>query len=219
MKSGANLTCVSRNGKSRALTVKNDTTMVQGSMCSEDDVLRENRIVEDCKQEKHVSVCVSDQTEVIPKLYESCRERGTQNNFPTCCKQKNFDLNWILETLKDASAYIRFFRKTCNKCLQKIDFENYLFLLKKCKEGIKCVQKLHGSGTQEANSDVCESGLLSVADAPRKQFKHPIKTAYFSLLETRNGRRIPRDGPQKVLWNDNGTSFAKFFFQVCPDMF
>lgn len=100
------------------LPVKNDMTNAQSSVCTENDALREHRIVDDCEQEENESVRICDWEKVISELYGRRRERHAKLIVALPYKE-NFGQIRIPETVKDLSACIRFLYETGNECLLK----------------------------------------------------------------------------------------------------
>lgn len=56
------------------MNVTTDITNEQGSMCAEEDLLQEHRIVENCMLEEHTRACFNDLAEVILCLHITGRE-------------------------------------------------------------------------------------------------------------------------------------------------
>lgn len=67
-------TCASGNERSSALPVKYDMTMIQGLVCTEDEVSPEQRIVEDCEREENARTYIYDWAESISELIGSERD-------------------------------------------------------------------------------------------------------------------------------------------------
>lgn len=95
--------------RSKPFPLKYDMISVQGSMCAEDDVSQEHRIVVDSKHIEYERACIYDLAEVILELYNSDRE-GHAKRIVVLLHAKIFELIKIRETLKDVSACFLFVR-------------------------------------------------------------------------------------------------------------
>lgn len=52
---------------------------------------------------------------------------------------------------------------------------------------------------------------LLLRSNPKDLSKHPMETVHIPMLEIKTWRRILRNGPQQVFWNDNSTALPKSF--------
>lgn len=73
-----NTKCAPGNELSRALSTKYSMRNAQGSVCAEDNVLREHRIVKNCELEENAGACIYDLTEIILELYDSGIKRNAK---------------------------------------------------------------------------------------------------------------------------------------------
>lgn len=82
-------------------------------MCVQDDVSRERRIVEACKEEKRARACIYSLAEVILELHDS--EWGRNPKLILVVQHvENFALNGVRKKVKEAPGYIKFVRTTLN---------------------------------------------------------------------------------------------------------
>lgn len=219
-KSRENTTCVPSYQQSRVLAVENEETNVQDSLWAEDGDSRENCIVESCKQEENSSAFIYNQAEVISGLCCSGNERPAKRIF-ALLNAEIFGLNEIPETQKNVLAYIRFGRETGNECLETEWISKYTCVnwMNRYNHDIKWVPKERDRGPYESGKSVRRRGPPLVAYTSKKCCKHPIKTTHCSQLESWTEYRIPCNGSQKVLWDDDCTTFRKkfaWFVQMFP---
>lgn len=117
---------------------KDDMIDVRALTCPESDVPREHIIVYDYRQDNHAKAYNYDWAVVLPALYNCARERYAKRAVRVQ-QLKNFAFNRICETLKKASACVRF---ECDTSNEKTYLENHPRLLKNdCIDGIICFGK------------------------------------------------------------------------------
>lgn len=68
MISRVNITCVSREGQNGALPVENRMAVMHDSVCEEDYLSQEHRLVENCIQEENARTYINGFAEVIWEL-------------------------------------------------------------------------------------------------------------------------------------------------------
>lgn len=103
------------------MLVKNDVTDIKALMSLESDMLQKHYIVDDYMQGEHQRAFICDLAEVMSKLYASGRERHAKQIIGLL-RAKNFELNWLRETLKEVFAQLRLVRDTGNEKVKTIEF-------------------------------------------------------------------------------------------------
>lgn len=160
-----------------------------------------------------------------PRSYRNCVivvERDMCNELLPCYEEKPSKPNEIQKTLKNFSANIWILRHTRNDSLQQNRFwklpasigrtgaTTVLNLYKKIVIKVLKIQ-MHMSAS---------AAHLQMRANRKERFKHPIKTAHCLRLESKTRRKMLRNGPKQVFWNDDSTTIQMSltgFLQISSD--
>lgn len=94
--------------------MENNMTNVQSPISAENEVWREYRIVEDCKQQEDTRAFIYGSAKVMMDLYNSGRERRAKR-IANLLHEENVELSRIRETMMDISECIRFLCDASNE--------------------------------------------------------------------------------------------------------